>query len=461
MLGIDVKVNDKEYYYDTMTNMLIRIPKDGKNDTEFVDYMKNEYNLFSEKRFNKFEFPKIKKEEYKSINHIIINMTNNCNFRCTYCKYGGSYDNVPMHSDASIAKETLYKIIQFIKDLKKNLDEDFIIGFYGGEPLLEFEKIKWFVNLLKLELPKIKFRFSMTTNGSLISKEEVVDFIIENDFFVNISLDGPKPVHDSYRIFYKGVPSFDSVFKNIQLLKRRNKAYFLRKIGYSCVIAPPYSIKKVLNFLASDEVFTNGPLFFSLVDEEGTDFYKKHSNKEIEKVFAKEIEELRECYLQKLKANLTDERFFKVLDAFFGREIFNLHERAINKEIFETCFPIGNCVPGIQKLFIGSEGKYYICEKINYWLDLGNVENGFDFEKIKEIENQFVKIITDNGCLTCPYVRICGLCMAKIADSKGFSKERLKNHCVSTKNRGTKKLEFYLKCLGVNKEYFTVKKETK
>ena len=60
------------------------------------------------------------------------------------------------------------------------------INFYGGEPLLEFEKIKKIVNLVKTINPAISF--SMTTSGSLLN-EKTCDFLISNNFKLAVSLD--------------------------------------------------------------------------------------------------------------------------------------------------------------------------------------------------------------------------------------------------------------------------------
>lgn len=71
------------------------------------------------------------------------------------------------------------------------MDENYFLNFYGGEPLLFFDLIKKIVSFLESENEKCgkKAKFSITTNGSLIT-EEVIQFFNENEFLVVLSFDG-------------------------------------------------------------------------------------------------------------------------------------------------------------------------------------------------------------------------------------------------------------------------------
>jgi sulfatase maturation enzyme AslB (radical SAM superfamily) len=72
-----------------------------------------------------------------------------------------------------------------------HLTEDYFINFYGGEPLLSFELIKKAVALLKKKNTDSGKRgsFSITTNGTLLTKE-IIQFLNENKFSVELSFDG-------------------------------------------------------------------------------------------------------------------------------------------------------------------------------------------------------------------------------------------------------------------------------
>lgn len=74
------------------------------------------------------------------------------------------------------------------------------IGFYGGEPFLEFELIKECVAYAEDKLEGKKIEYSVTTNATLLT-DEIIDYLIFNNFFVTVSLDGPREIQDECRRF--------------------------------------------------------------------------------------------------------------------------------------------------------------------------------------------------------------------------------------------------------------------
>jgi len=109
-----------------------------------------------------------------------FNVTEKCNFNCSYCyqKKGTREIELPV----------LEKAIQFFSPFFANTC---YINFYGGEPLLAFDKIEFAVNLILKENREKKKQiiFSITSNGSLID-EEILRFLDEYKFYLMISFDG-------------------------------------------------------------------------------------------------------------------------------------------------------------------------------------------------------------------------------------------------------------------------------
>ena len=56
-------------------------------------------------------------------------------------------------------------------------------------------------------------------DGTLIT-EEWCEFLKENRFLVGLSIDGPRDVHDHYRVNKGGAPTFDKVMAAARLLHR-------------------------------------------------------------------------------------------------------------------------------------------------------------------------------------------------------------------------------------------------
>ena len=107
-------------------------------------------------------------------------MTDDCNFNCHYCyqKKGNTY----------VDKGTMKKAIDFFYPFLKN---KCYFNFYGGEPLLAFDQIKFALDYIQ-SINKKKMKniiFSMTTNGSLIS-DDVLSTLNLHKFSLLLSFDG-------------------------------------------------------------------------------------------------------------------------------------------------------------------------------------------------------------------------------------------------------------------------------
>jgi radical SAM protein with 4Fe4S-binding SPASM domain len=107
-------------------------------------------------------------------------ITENCNFSCSYCRQ--------IKTKKVISSETIRRTLDFFFP---SFSKDFHINFYGGEPLLAFDRIKEAVDLVKEKNLKTKknVQFSMSTNGSLLDAE-IIRFLDLNSFSLLLSYDG-------------------------------------------------------------------------------------------------------------------------------------------------------------------------------------------------------------------------------------------------------------------------------
>ncbi|MDJ0837477.1 MAG: radical SAM protein [Acidobacteriota bacterium] len=449
MLGAKIQLEDKTYWYDTPTNNIVCLPPEGLKDTEFKTYMQENHYIFSDHEFKGFRFPDFTEEDRTKVHHIVINMTDKCNFRCTYCKYSGDYEGVPEHHDESISVELLDQLAAYIKTLE--ITGEFIVGFYGGEPLMQFPRIRHFVRKLRRDLPDVAFFFSMTTNGSLLGRQEIREFLVENEIYVNISLDGPQE-SSKYRIFAGGQPAFDIICKNIAGFRAMAPEYYNSHVGYSVVLAPPVDFDKIFEFFASEEIATEGPLFFSGVDG-GSNFVRDHQTDENKKMYMQQIDGYRDRYVELLQEGKTKTRMFHVLDGFFNR-LKRIHNRTTYLQPGNWLPPVGNCKPGLHKLFVSSAGNFHVCEKMTWTNEIGNLKDGLDLDKINKIQDEFLEAITEHGCNDCPFSRLCSICMAVSMDTEGFSVKAIHDSCPSRKVNQIRDLKHYLRCIQANPEYF-------
>lgn len=97
--------------------------------------LKKKYNMFTINHFDKVIFPFNKEDYFKEIktnlNTFDLHITNDCNFRCSYCVFDKYYPTVKNHSKKSMNKEMLDKILSFIEKHSIHTSE-IHVGFYGG-----------------------------------------------------------------------------------------------------------------------------------------------------------------------------------------------------------------------------------------------------------------------------------------------------------------------------------------
>ena len=91
------------------------------------------------------------------------------------------------------------------------------ITLFGGEPLLVFDRIAYFVE--RAQRMGLTLKYSITTNGTLVS-EESLKYLASRKIMLLSSIDGGKETHDKHRKYPDGRGSFDDIIKNLELLKK-------------------------------------------------------------------------------------------------------------------------------------------------------------------------------------------------------------------------------------------------
>jgi len=170
------------------------------------------------------------------IESLSIQITQNCNMRCSYCYYSSKVNN-------SINKKIVDKCVRGVF-LSKGMYKNFIIT--GGEPFLDFEKFCYVVNRIIKEGKKSnkKYRIVCPTNGAVMTKE-IADFIEKNNIIVSFSIDGEPKEHNRFRKTVNGKGSLSKIMKSISYL---DKEYFNKNCFVSMTIHPKMVDKLVKNY---------------------------------------------------------------------------------------------------------------------------------------------------------------------------------------------------------------------
>ena len=141
--------------------------------------------------------------------HLTLHLTRACNMRCSYC-----YS--PPRADAGMDPEIGRRALELGARLT---DGSCGIVFFGGEPLLHKDLIRTLVADARAMAQdgRGRFHFKLTTNGLLLD-EPFLEFAVENDVLVAMSLDGIREAHDRHRRLPDGRPSFDRLLPKLQML---------------------------------------------------------------------------------------------------------------------------------------------------------------------------------------------------------------------------------------------------
>lgn len=141
-----------------------------------------------------------------------------CNLACKYCYYLEKNKLYPTAQRHLMSNEMLE---QFTREyIEAQTMNQVLFTWHGGEPLLR--SIDFYRKALSLQQKYAGGRHIdniIQTNGTLLT-DEWCEFFAQNHWLVGISIDGPQPYHDHYRLTAAGKPSWQKVMQGIKLLKK-------------------------------------------------------------------------------------------------------------------------------------------------------------------------------------------------------------------------------------------------
>ena len=141
-----------------------------------------------------------------------------CNLDCKYCFYLEKENLYPRTSSWAMADDVLESYIRQYIEAQDAPAINF--AWQGGEPtLLGVEYFRKIVELQKKYAQGKRIENALQTNGILLD-DEWGEFLAANRFLVGISIDGPRELHDCYRVNKGGQPTFDSVKAGLGYLKK-------------------------------------------------------------------------------------------------------------------------------------------------------------------------------------------------------------------------------------------------
>jgi uncharacterized protein len=147
--------------------------------------------------------------------------------------------------------ETVQAVISNLRQLYEDQKSEFAVVLHGGEPLLlPHETLSILLDGLAKALPAACVR-CIQTNGMLID-DALLDLCAQTNTTLSVSIDGPREVHNNFRVGFNDKGTFDGVVAGIERIKRHPEASRLFT-GILCVIDPASSPRRVYDFFKTLE----------------------------------------------------------------------------------------------------------------------------------------------------------------------------------------------------------------
>lgn len=356
---------------------------------------------------------------------IVLQVTQACNLTCIYCPYANksTHQLSRHHSNAVMTHDIAKQALDFLAQHSTESKEIFVT-FYGGEPIIAFDLIKWCVDYSRKLFADKKLSFFITTNATLLT-DEMIDYLAANRFMITFSMDGPREIHDRHRITSTGEPTYDKV---ISKLKRTIAAYgpeLHGEISINIVINPSDPLDRIMDWLM-DPLFKKVVVRASLVEndmiERKFDSYGKYNEK-----FSYMLAEAMMDYLQIVKGLRVNPIAESAAQSYIDEygALFSNHE-----PLEDITAPSGPCIPGGKKLFVSTDGSFFPCEKVNELSDamkVGSLSSGIQMSKVLAQLN--LSQLTENTCRNCWAIHHCTVCQRNADGNNTLNGEIKKQHC--------------------------------
>lgn len=204
-LVCDIKKREDVYDLTFDTSQEMEFYNDLINQKMIVENQTNEINILNY-NFREWQLAASKKMG------VIMLPTRNCNFRCPYC-----YED----HDSEFMTDDIYEgTLRWISENSKRCGcEQIGISWFGGEPMLAYDKIIPFMQKLREMNFGLRISGHMTTNGYLLTKDKFQSLIENSVTDFQITVDGMADMHDKTRYLVGGGGTWSVIINNLMDMK--------------------------------------------------------------------------------------------------------------------------------------------------------------------------------------------------------------------------------------------------
>lgn len=340
---------------------------------------------------------------FDKVSMFTIEMTQQCNLRCKYCIYSGEYDNRRSHNEQSFPTDAIPSLINFIAEHADKSAPVITVCFYGGEALLQKDKIQRIIS--ELSTLNLTFEFTISSNGVLLNEDTVEWLCSTTNLIVTITIDGDKLIHDANRVFPSGKGSFDIVMKNLNRFKDKYPEEYDKRIQFLSTVDSITRLPELSTFWEQHPFLASRrPVHISTILPNFSKEVLSDPTSQLRKQLLI-YDMAMTSYLRGEENILTDE-MNRLIGIIEHREFFELPKR---QRFITCCHNPYSC-------FITSTGQLYVCEKFNEEFSVGALEDGFDEDALKYINKLFTKR-KNSYCSKCWAKRLCRICATNVNHS--------------------------------------------
>lgn len=234
---IKVELDEGMALYNTLNGALLFF-----NETEYIDEINKMYNsnnisfcrpellkklydiyMIIDRNMNEVDLANLiflnRYKENRTLK-VLIYVTNDCNFNCVYCPQS--------HSKTYMKEETMESICTSIEELiKSGQYTSLSVSWFGGEPLLNIRVIeKGMTRFLEFSQKyRIDVWGGITTNGYLLTQENIDILFSLKVMEFQITLDGLEADHNKNRVLKSGCGTWQTIWNNLIHMEHRHEEF--------------------------------------------------------------------------------------------------------------------------------------------------------------------------------------------------------------------------------------------
>ena len=315
----------------------------------------------------------------KQLNMLILGLTGQCNFACTYC-YAHEHPQEQMSFDTAVRAV----------DIAAGSGTPFVLQFSGGEPLMAFDCLQAIVDYVRHK--RVPAIMQLQTNASLLDREKAI-YLRDAKVGIGISLDGRPDQNDALRRLPSGEGTSHLILRGAEALAAAGV-----ETGITCVVTAS-NVRQLAGIVEMAYYLGNvRKIGFDLLRAQGRGVG----------IAAAGERELAAA-LQQVLATA------RRLEQQTGRKLVFSHAERVESLASKSMAGFAHChAMNGQAAFVDANGEIYACASLAGFPEfrLGHVSEGIDLGKQQAISDTIRQSM--GFCPQCPAFSLCGgACFAR------------------------------------------------